>query len=199
MENSFDIVMELLSEEENKFFQEKDNEIRKGIRNFKVKSAQILSDQKKIDSFIKKHPGCDQEDDKNFEKVVDMVYALDERMLDLSRTFMKIYKRPGTKAERNLNSGFIYGILASFVSLIFIPFSKKLFAGILAGGIGTSIVTSKIQSVVSNKNDKKWEEKEKEWKELNPNNVYAKMEEMENLVDEMRSALSDKYAPWMVC
>lgn len=199
MENSFDIVMELLSEEENKFFQEKDNEIRKGIRNFKVKSSQILSDQKKIDSFIKKHPGCDQEDDKNFEKVVEMVYSLDEEMLELSRTFMKIYKRPGTKAERNLNSGFIYGILASFVSLIFIPFSKKLFAGILAGGIGTSIVSSKIQSVVSNKNDKKWEEKEKEWKELNPNNVYAKMEEMEDLVDKMRSALSDNYAPWMVC
>lgn len=199
MENSFDIVMELLSEEENKFFQEKDKEIRKGIRNFKVKSAQILSDQKKIDNFIKKHPGCDQEDDKNFEEVVDMVYALDERMLDLSRTFMKIFKRPGTKAESNLNSGFIYGILASFVSLIFIPFSKKLFAGLLAGGIGTSIVTSKIQSVVSNKIDKKWEEKEKEWKELNPNNVYAKMEEMEDLVDKMRSALSDKYAPWMVC
>jgi hypothetical protein len=42
-------------------------------------------------------------------------------------------------------------------------------------------------------------EKEKEWKELNPNNVYAKMEEMEDLVDKMRSALSDKYAPWMVC
>lgn len=199
MENSFDIVMELLSEEENKFFQEKDNEIRKGIRNFKIKSAQILSNQKKIDNFIKKHPGCDQEDDKNFEKVVDMVYSLDEEMLDLSRTFMKIYKRPGTKAESNLNSGFIYGILASFVSLIFIPFSKKLFSGILAGGIGTSVVTSKIQSVVSNKNDKKWEEKEKEWKELNPNNVYAKMEEMEDLVDKMRSALSDKYAPWMVC
>ena len=199
MENSFDIVMELLSEEENRFFQEKDNEIRKGIRNFKIKSTQILSDQKKIDSFIKKHPGCDQQDDKNFEKVVEMVYSLDEEMLELSRTFMKIYKRPGTKAERNLNSGFIYGILASFVSLIFIPFSKKLFAGILAGGIGTSIVTSKIQSAVSNKNDKKWEEKEKEWKELNPNNVYAKMEEMENLVDKMRSALSDKYAPWMVC
>lgn len=199
MENSFDIVMELLSEEENKFFQEKDNEIRKGIRNFNIKSAQILSDQKKIDSFIKKHPGCDQQDDKNFEKVVEMVYSLDEEMLELSRTFMKIYKRPGTKAESNLNSGFIYGILASFVSLIFIPFSKKLFAGILAGGIGTSIVTSKIQSVVSNKIDKKWEEKEKEWKELNPNNVYAKMEEMEDLVDKMRSALSDKYAPWMVC
>lgn len=135
MENSFDIVMELLSEEENEFFQEKDNEIRKGIRNFKVKSSQILSDQKKIDSFIKKHPGCDQEDDKNFEKVVEMVYSLDEEMLELFRTFMKIYKRPGTKAERNLNSSFIYGILASFVSLIFIPFSKKLFAGILAGGI----------------------------------------------------------------
>ena len=199
MEKSFDIVMELLSEEENKFFQEKDNEIRKGIRNFNIKSAQILSDQKKIDSFIKKHPGCDQQDDKNFEKVVEMVYSLDEEMLELSRTFMKIYKRPGTKAESNLNSGFIYGILASFVSLIFIPFSKKLFAGILAGGIGTSIVTSKIQSVVSNKIDKKWEEKEKEWKELNPNNVYAKMEEMEDLVDKMRSALSDKYAPWMVC
>ena len=199
MENSFDIVMELLSEEENKFFQDKDNEIRKGIRNFNIKSAQILSDQKKIDSFIKKHPGCDQQDDKNFEKVVEMVYSLDEEMLELSRTFMKIYKRPGTKAESNLNSGFIYGILASFVSLIFIPFSKKLFAGILAGGIGTSIVTSKIQSVVSNKIDKKWEEKEKEWKELNPNNVYAKMEEMEDLVDKMRSALSDKYAPWMVC
>lgn len=199
METSFDIVMELLSEEENKFFQEKDNEIRKGIRNFKVISAQILSDQKKIDNFIKKHPGCDQEDDKNFEKVVDMVYDLDLRMRDLSTAFMKIYKRPGTKAESNLDSGFIYGILASFVSLIFIPFSKKLFAGILAGGIGTSVVTSKIQSVVSNKNDKKWEEKEKEWKELNPNNVYAKMEEMEDLVDKMRSALSDKYAPWMVC
>ena len=44
MENSFDIVMELLSEEENKFFREKDNEIRKGNRNLKVKSAQILSD-----------------------------------------------------------------------------------------------------------------------------------------------------------
>lgn len=199
MENSFDIVMELLSEEENKFFQEKDNEIRKGIRNFKVISAQILSDQKKIDNFIKKHPGCDQEDDKNFEKVVDMVYELDERMLDLSRVFMKIYKRPGTKVEGNLESGFIYGILASFVSLIFIPFSKKLFAGLLVGGIGTSVVSAKIRSFVSNKNDKKWEEKEKEWKELNPNNVYAKMEEMEDLVDEMRDALSDKYAPWMVC
>lgn len=83
--------------------------------------------------------------------------------------------------------------LDTFLSII------ELFTGLLAVGIGTSIVSSKIQSVVSIKNDKKWEEKEKEWKELNPNNVYAKMEEMEDLVDKMRSALSDKYAPWMVC
>ena len=81
--------------------------------------------------------------------------------------------------------------LDTFLSII------ELFTGLLAVGIGTSIVSSKIRSVVSNKNDKKWEEKER--KELNPNNVYAKMEEMEDLVDEMRSALSDKYASWMVC
>ena len=128
MENSFDIVMELLSEEDNKFFQEKDKEIRKGIAKFKTISAQVLSMQKKVDAFIKSHPGCDQEEDKNYNEAFEMAHDLELKLDELDNSFIYVFDRPGTSIERGLNKGRIAGILISFISLIFIPFSKKFFA-----------------------------------------------------------------------
>lgn len=197
MENSFDIVMELLSEEENKFFQEKDKEIRKGIAKFKTISAQVLSMQKKVDAFIKSHPGCDQEEDKNYDEAFEMVNALELNLDELNNSFVYVFNRPGTSIERGLNKGRIAGILISFISLIFIPFSKKFFAGILGSGIAISVASSSLSEVARKKMNKKWEEKEAEWKEMNPDNVMDKMKEMYDIVDKMRDTFSKKYSPWL--
>lgn len=197
METSFDIVMEFLSEEENKFFQEKDKEIRKGISKFKTVSAQVLSMQKKVDAFIKSHPGCDQEGDKNYDEAFTMVNELELKLDELNNSFVYVFKRPGTSIEKGLNKGRIAGILISFISLIFIPFSKKFFAGILGSGIATSVASGSLSSVARKKIDKKWEEKEAEWKEMNPDNVMDKMDEMYGIVDKMRDTFSKKYSPWL--
>ena len=45
--------------------------------------------------------------------------------------------------------------------------------------------------------DKKWKEKEAEWKEMNPDNVMDKMKEMYDIVDKMRDTFSKKYSPWL--
>lgn len=197
MENSFDIVMELLSEEDNKFFQEKDKEIRKGIAKFKTVSAQVLSMQKKVDAFIKSHPGCDQEGDKYYDEAFEMVKDLELKLDELNNSFIYVFKRPGTSIEKGLNKGRIAGILISFISVIFIPFSKKFFAGILGSGIATSVASGSLSEVARKKMDKKWEEKESEWKEMNPDNVMDKMNEMYGIVDKMRDTFSKKYSPWL--
>lgn len=197
MENSFDIVMELLSEEDNKFFQEKDKEIRKGIAKFKTISAQVLSMQKKVDAFIKSHPGCDQEEDKYYNDAFELAHDLELKLDELDNSFIYVFDRPGTSIERGLNKGRIAGILISFISLIFIPFSKKFFAGILGSGIATSVASSSLSEVARKKMDKKWKEKEAEWKEMNPDNVMDKMKEMYDIVDKMRDTFSKKYSPWL--
>lgn len=205
MENFiFDSVMEKLSQEENEKFSKLNQEAKKAIETLRSNMTEYTKQCKKIDAFIKSHPGCNTYDEENKEeekvyiKVCQMVDKAHKHLEDFTRVYFKIrdaYKQ--TKMSDTLMSSIMISILIASIGIISLPFTKKAGAVMGGGGIVSAIISGKLLSVERDRSYKKWKKKLEEWMKSNPDNYYKVLEETNDIVENLYDEFSKKYGDWM--
>lgn len=203
--NSFDIVMEKLSEDERKFFNDKNERIKKLAMNIKSSTKRMLELSKKADAFIKSHPGCDKDLDEDsvenpdYMKALRLVEAAYREIENLRSDLYSISKMTnGWNVGQNVSS-FIGGIsiISTIISAILIPFVKKWAMISAAASLGTAIASYKAFDISSTLSFKKYLKKEKEWASENPNNYLEKLDMIEKIVSDLEDDFKNKYYPWV--
>lgn len=203
--NSFDIVMEKLSEDERKFFNDKNERIKKLAMNIKSSTKRMLELSKKADAFIKSHPGCDKDLDEDsvenpdYMKALRLVEAAYREIENLRSDLYSISKMTnGWNVGQNVSS-FIGGIsiISTIISAILIPFVKKWAMISAAASLGTAIASYKAFDISSTLRFKKYLKKEKEWASENPNNYLEKLDMIEKIVSDLEDDFKNKYYPWV--
>lgn len=200
----FDSVMEKLSQEENEKFSKMNQEAKEAVETLRNSMADYTKQCKKIDAFIKSHPGCNTYDEENEEeekvyiKVCRMVDKAHKHLENFTDVYFKIqdaYKQ--TKMADTLMSSIIISVLVASIGIISLPFTKKVGAVMGGGGIVSAIISGKLLSVEHGHAYKKWKKKLEEWMKANPNNYYKALEETNDIVENLYDEFSKKYGDWM--
>ena len=202
--NSFDIVMEKLTNKDREEFVKRDQTAKKIVSEFTSRLNNVIKYSKAADKYIKAHPNCKDEwledgetDNLEFAKASELVYKAYNEIDDIQILIWRLKKAPMGKASNAFATVGGVGIIATLLSTILIPFLKK-YAAIAAGA--SAVITGAsfagwIKSDASD--DAKWKEKEMEWRKENPDNSIGKLADIEKTIDGIKDDMYDKYYYWL--
>lgn len=202
--NSFDIVMEKLTNKDREEFVKRDQTAKKIVSEFTSRLNNVIKYSKAADKYIKSHPNCKDEwledgeiDNPEFAKASELVYKAYNEIDNVHILIWKLKKAPMGKVTNAIATVGGVGIIATLLSAILIPFLKK-YAAITAGA--SAVITGAsfagwIRSDASD--DTKWKEKETEWRKENPDNSIGKLEDIDETIDKIKDDMYDKYYYWL--
>ena len=202
--NSFDIVMEKLTNKDREEFIKRDQTAKKIVSEFTSRLNNVMKYSKAADKYIKAHPNCKDEwledgetDNQEFAKASELVYRAYNEIDNVQILIWKLKKAPMGKATSAFSTVGGVGIIATLLSAILIPFLKKYAA--IAAGASAAITGASFAGWIRSdaSDDAKWKEKETEWRKENPDNSIGKLEDIEKTIDGIKDDMYDKYSYWL--
>lgn len=202
--NSFDIVMEKLTNKDREEFVKRDQTAKKIVSEFTSRLNNVMKYSKAADTYIKAHPNCKDEwledgetDNPEFAKASELVYRAYNEINDVQILIWNLKKAPMGNATSAFSTVGGVGIIATVLSAILIPFLKKYAA--IAAGASAAITGASFAGWIKSdaSDDAKWKEKETEWRKENPDNSIGKLEDIEKTIDGIKDDMYDKYNYWL--
>lgn len=202
MPEYFDIAMEFLSDKDRNTFNERDKKAKKALDELKPKMKRFKKLCQEIDDYIKKHPGCDKQDDAhpeiwdNCERKVSEAKSILDEFLMIEGQYSNILTKSSGRTGW-LTTGWLLSFAITVMSCILLPTFGQKIIGLVGGGSLTAIL-GKIRSASSKDDEKKMAEKFKEWAEENPKNVDSIMKKADAMIEKTWSEFCSKYHSWIV-